>query len=433
MLLDHLDPAYAVTPCGHGEEALALAGRRPFDAVVLDLRLPDLHGLAVLEHLGDLLPDVPVLIITADRDPQVVIEALRKGAADYILKPFAPLALAVRLQKAIERHDLLNERLGLQRELSREFGDRRFVGASAVARQLRRQSQAAAVSDRPILIVGESGTGKELLAREIHRMRFGEDGAAPFVAVNCGALPEGLAEAELFGVDRGAYSGAERTRVGFFEAANRGTCFLDEAGELSPTTQAKLLRVLDQKAVRRVGATRERPVATRVIAASNRDLWTLVTTGAFRDDLYYRLAVLQLSVPPLRERPDDIPLLTAHLLQRIASRLGRRGLRLGKRAIAALQAYAWPGNVRELSNVLERAVILSSGQDTLSSLEAAIVEVLPRSPRQGASAASLEEAVAQFEIGYIEEVLHSTGGNVSAAARILGIHRTTLYRKLGMA
>jgi DNA-binding NtrC family response regulator len=338
--------------------AAALASGR-FAAVVTDLRLPGKDGHAVLAAAHETDPELPVIVMTAYGTVEDAVGAMKQGAFDFIAKPVDPDHLVLLLRRAMERRALVEENLLLREEFAERLGFPRIVGESQAMVDLGRQVQKVAPTDATVLLQGESGTGKELIARALHHL--GPRRAAPFVAINCAAIPETLLESELFGHEKGAFTGAAATKKGRIELAEGGTLFLDEIGELGAAVQAKLLRFLQERTFERVGGNRTLSVRVRVVAATNRDLGREVAHRRFREDLFFRLAVVVLEVPPLRERPGDLPALARHFLERYRRELGREGLRLGDGALDAIRSHPWPGNVRELQNAVERAAILAEG------------------------------------------------------------------------
>ncbi|MEX2048329.1 MAG: sigma-54 dependent transcriptional regulator [Gemmatimonadota bacterium] len=405
---------YRVTGYGNGSQALeALARGLDADLVITDLRMPGIGGEQLLAELRTRRPEVNVVVITAFGSIESAIGMVKAGAYDYLTKPFGSDELLLTVQRAMEESRLRREVSRLARG---EGGVPGMVGASRAMREVTGLIARVAPSPLPVLVTGESGTGKELVARAIHRA----SGLDAFVAVNCAALPDDLLESELFGHERGAFSGAVKDKPGLFEAADGGVLFLDEIGDLPLPLQPKLLRALESGEIRRVGSTSTRIVKTRVIAATNKDLEALVREGQFREDLFWRLNVLSIHVPALRERPADIALLVEHFAG---------GLTVSPEAMARLTAHPWPGNVRELRNVLERAITLRPGTAiALEDLPAAIAtrerdELL-------VSGAQQDVPLRDVERSYILMVLERTGGNKSRAAEILGLDRKTLYRKL---
>jgi two-component system response regulator AtoC len=360
LLLILRDEGYDVVVAEDGENGLRLALADPPDLVLCDIRMPRMGGLDFVERYQEAGGTGLVIMMSAYGTLDTAVEAMQRGAYDYISKPFNADEVLLTLRKAEEREQLRREVARLRKEVGRPAGFDGVVGASAAMREV--QDLAARVAPYPstVLLTGESGSGKEAIARAIHRTSPRAERA--FVAVNCGAIPENLLESELFGHEKGAFTGADRAREGLFEEAEGGTLFLDEIGELSSPLQVKLLRVLQERSIRRLGGTGERPVDVRVLAATSRDLVDEVRGGRFRDDLFYRINVVQIHLPPLRARPEDIPLLADHFLRRHAERLGLQADPLPKSLIPVLAAYSWPGNVRELENVVERALILSGGR-----------------------------------------------------------------------
>jgi DNA-binding NtrC family response regulator len=429
---DALEEAgYAVTECADGAAALAALEREPFDIVLTDVRLPRVGGLELFRHARRLLPDAGVILMTAFADADDAVEVMREGAKDYLQKPFEIEELLLRLGRV--RDELAFRRRQAEGPASSSAPGAIIRGDSAPIRLLLDRVAAAAASDVPVLITGETGTGKDLCARAIHE---GSGRAAkPFVVVNCAAIPEPLFESELFGHEKGAFTGAERRRVGRFEAASGGTLFLDEVGELTPGNQARLLRALETSSFEPVGSNRTVKVDVRVIAATNRDLPGELSRGTFRRDLFYRLNVIDLRTPPLRERRSDIPILVAAFLGEIAARQGRPVPELEATAVAALSAHDYPGNVRELHHALERAVALARGRPiTVDHLPPDMAPALA-APDAGAAAGAgelgpLGEAVDRFEQAYIQRALAQTGGHRARAAALLGISRKSLWERL---
>ncbi len=351
---------FAVEEASDGRRAIEAIDRTRYLAVVTDLKLPGADGHEVLVAAREVDPNVPVILMTAYGTIQDAVGAMRAGAFDFLAKPVDPDHLVLLVRRAVERRALLEENLALKSEFAEQLGFPRIIGESAALVDLSRQIQKVAPTEATVLLLGESGTGKELFARAIHHVSPRRD--APFVAINCAAIPETLLENELFGHEKGAYTGAAATKLGRVELADRGTLFLDEIGELGPKVQAKLLRVLEDRCFERVGGNRTISVHLRVVAATNRDLRQAASEGSFRNDLYFRLAVVTLTAPPLREREGDIPLLAAHFLDTCRRQLRRSSLSFSEASIQAMREYRWPGNVRELENSVERAVILAEGE-----------------------------------------------------------------------
>jgi DNA-binding NtrC family response regulator len=413
-----------------GSEALDRLQRSDVDAVLTDVRLGGMSGIELCRRLREARPDLPAIVMTGHADMDVAISAIRAGAYDFISKPVHMESLVLALHRAIHHHHLTSE---VKRLRAGGVGTppRGIIGESAELRRVLQLVEQVAESDATVLITGESGTGKELIARALHE-RSARAHAA-FVAVNCAAIPGNLLESELFGHVKGAFTDAARTRPGLFVQASEGTLFLDEIGEMPLETQPKLLRALQERRVRPVGSDEEVAIDVRVIAATNRDLQAEVTAGKFRADLYYRINVVRVDVPPLRQRPGDTLALAQHFLRRHAERHGKQLVGISPAATRRLLDYSWPGNVRELENCIERAVTLSRGSMIdLEDLPDAIRHhsAPPRAPAPSETAApelvSLEEA----ERRYIQRVLAACTGNKSRAARVLGIDRRSLYRRL---
>ncbi len=421
----------------NGREALEQLDEVAPDLVLSDIRMPAISGIDVLEAIRKRDPHIPVILMTAQASLQSTVRAVNEGAFYYLQKPFNNEELVALCRRATETRRLKTENTALKREIRRrehtEAG--RPIGKVRSFLDLLRLAETVAPTDSTVLITGESGTGKEVIARHIHKLSERDGG--PFVSINCGALPENLLESELFGHTRGSFTGAVKDKDGLMVAARGGTFFLDEVAEMSPGLQVKFLRALQEREVVPVGATEAVKTDVRIIAATNRDLDREIRAGSFRSDLYYRLNVISMHIPPLRERMDDIPLLAEHFLNRLNTtrRNGRGPVRLTDEGLAALQVYDWPGNVRELENALERAVILSPG-DEIS------IDSLPGNVRKPDAGPLVSDRLPPnptlelIERAYILWVLESEGGNKAKAAETLGIDPSTLYRKLnryGMA
>jgi len=433
---------YRVVEAADGDIALSRIRAEEVDAVLLDLKMPGRDGLEVLGELGPLLSDLPVIVITAFAGSSAAIEAMRRGAYDYLSKPFDLDEVLLTLKRALRQRSLAFE----VRELRARAVDERpddpadavadaepeLIGQSNAMREAFKTIGLAAATDAPVLIAGESGTGKELVAAALHRHSARSTG--PFIRVNCGALPEGLVESELFGHERGAFTGADRLKPGRFERAAGGSIFLDEVGELPLPAQAKILRVLQQKEFERVGGTETLRTDARVISATHRDLAKEVAAGRFREDLFYRLNVVRIVIPPLRDRPEDIPLLADHILRRVERRHGWGELSLSAEALEAIRERPWPGNVRQLENALARAAISSRGRvilpEHLDADESAGAEAVTESGDPGAAQLPLRALLALVERREIRRVLLACGGNRTKTAERLGISRRQLFDKI---
>ncbi|HEX6775099.1 MAG TPA: sigma-54 dependent transcriptional regulator, partial [Methylomirabilota bacterium] len=351
---------YDVSSATGGETAIEMLHRDSVDVVITDLRMPKVDGLQVLRAAKEISPDTTVIMITAVASTESAVEAMKLGAYDYITKPFKLDEVNLIVRNALERKRLRDENLYLRRQLETQHRFENIIGKSSRITEVFDTIRKIADSPSTAMITGESGTGKELVARAIHFNSFRRD--KPFVSVNCGAIPEGLMESELFGHVRGAFTGAVSNKVGLFSAAEAGTLFLDEITEIPPLLQVKLLRAIQLREIRRVGDTKDIKTDVRLIAASNRDLEGAVEEGVLREDLFYRLNVIPIQLPPLRDRREDIPLLVAHFLQRFGKELGKDVRGVAPEAMAVLERYHWPGNIRELENVLERAIVLGAGE-----------------------------------------------------------------------
>jgi DNA-binding NtrC family response regulator len=414
---------YGVTTCMTGAAAVALGREEQFDVVVVDIRLPDLDGLAVLRAFQETSPDAAVIVATAFGTVETAIQAIKAGAYDYIPKPFKLDEVRIVVRRALERKHLLQENRRYRRELQGKYRLENVVGASGPMLEIFKTVARVAPTRSMVLIQGESGTGKELIARTIHYNSDRAQGA--FVAVDCGALPETLLESELFGHERGAFTGATALKRGLFEVARGGTCFLDEIGDMSPAVQSRLLRVLQEHEIKRVGGTEPIKVDVRVIAATNQHLETLVKAHTFREDLFYRLSVVTITLPPLRERPDDIPLLAEYFLRKFSHEAGKRVERIAPEAMALLTAYAWPGNVREIEHIIERAVVLTQNPTLLPPDLPPELQAAPEGkPAPDAQVLPLREV----ERRHLLFALERAKGNRKRAAEWLGVTRRTLYR-----
>ena len=414
---------HQVTTCAAGAAAIAAGRAEPFDVIVTDIRLPDVDGLTVLRTFQEISPDAAVIVTTAFGTVETAIHAIKAGAYDYIPKPFKLDEVRIVVGRALERKRLLGENLRYRRELRGKYRLENVVGASGPMLEIFKTVARVAPTRSTVLIEGESGTGKELIARTIH---YNSDRAQDaFVTVDCGALPETLLESELFGHERGAFTGATALKRGLFEVARGGTCFLDEIGDMSSAVQSRLLRVLQEHEIKRVGGTEPIKVDVRVIAATNKHLETLVKAHTFREDLFYRLSVVTITLPPLRERPDDIPLLAEFFLRKFSHEAERRVERIAPDAMALLTGYSWPGNVREIEHIIERAVVLTQNPTLLPQDLPPELQAAPGGkPATDAQVLPLRE----IERRHLLFALDRAKGNRKRAAEWLGVTRRTLYR-----
>jgi two-component system response regulator AtoC len=413
---------YTVERCPEGTSALARIQAERWSILIVDLKMPGIDGLKVLEEAKKLQPDLAVVMMTAYATVDTAVAAMKAGAYDYLVKPFDPEELSLMMQKIVAQQTLVRENVVLRQALKQEYRFRDLLSKSPAMQAVFELARTAARSNSTILVLGESGSGKEVLARAIHAESPRAEG--PFVAVSCAALTESLLESELFGHEKGAFTGAIARRKGKFEAADGGTLFLDEVGDVGPKLQLDLLRVLEDRKFHRVGGNEPIQVDVRIVAATNRNLQKAVQDGKFRDDLFYRLNVIPIVIPPLRQRREDIPLLVENFVERLAAEMKKRLDGVSADAMNALVAHDWPGNVRELRNVLERGAVVATGP-IIQLAELGLPSKGEAPPKPGALA-SLEE----IEKRHVAAVLAHTGGNVSQAARILGIDRVTLYNKM---
>jgi DNA-binding NtrC family response regulator len=422
-----LDDDFEVIDVPDGPAALEVVRSTHVDLVLLDIRLPGMEGIEVLERMKALDEGLEIILVTAVKTVRTAVAAMKLGAFDYVTKPFDEDELLVLVRRALDKRTLEREVVYLRGELERHHDFDQLVGQTPEMQKIYRMVAQVARTNTTVLITGESGTGKELLARAIHHQSPRRD--QPFVAVNPAAIPETLIESELFGHEKGSFTGAFQRKLGKFELAQGGTLFLDEIATLRSELQAKLLRVLQEREIERVGGTRAIKIDVRIIAATNADVPAAVRAGTFREDLFYRLNVVHVGVPPLRSRTDDIPLLVDHFVRRYVQESGKRIEGLTPDALELLRGYRWPGNVRELQNVIERAVVLTDGptigvDDLPLELSLGVASALPE------ELLPLNEASDRFEQQLVLRMLDRARGNVSEAARLLGLHRNSLKAKL---
>ena len=419
---------YRVVTACHGDAALTRIDEVPIDVVLCDVRMPGVDGFELLPQIARRLPGAPIVMMSAYGSPDLAVEAMKRGAYDYLAKPFQPSEVLLTLRKAIERERLQRANQQLQRDVTRAIGDRPIVAASAVMIDLLELLERTAAYKTSALLTGESGTGKEVLARAIHSQSPRRN--EPFIAVNCGAIPEHLLESQLFGHAKGAFTGADRARRGLFGDADGGTVFLDEIGELPLALQVKLLRVLQEEEVLPVGESKPVPIDIRLISATSMDLESAIQDGRFREDLYYRVNVMHLEIPALRDRREDIPLLCDHFLAHFRESLGKQVRGIADDALERLVSYEWPGNVRELQNVIERAIILvDDDRLQVSHLPNSITDVAASNRIGGTNPLAMKRARRAFEIDLIKRALRETNGNRTHAAKHLEIsHRALLYK-----
>jgi DNA-binding NtrC family response regulator len=414
------EDGYQVGLAESGNKAIDMARNDPWEVILLDLKMPGMNGLETLKKLKEVRPDAEILMMTAYATVDTAVQAMKEGAFDYLVKPFDPDEVEMLIQKIVAHRDLVLENILLRKKLEETYQFDEIIGKSDVMQEVFELITRVAPTDSTVLITGESGTGKELIARAIH----GNSNRCymPFIAVSCGALPDSLLESELFGYEKGAFTGAEHTKKGRFEMAHKGTLFLDEIGDISLKTQVDLLRVLQQKEVQRLGGEDVVEVDVRIIAATNRDLSMAIRENRFREDLYYRLNVITVKIPPLRERKEDIPLLADAFLRKYCLEMNKEERRIGSSALKLLMDYDWPGNVRELENIIERALVIGQA-DEISP------DDLPFSSKELGPEA-FPKSLKMMEKIHIQRILEATGWNITRAARDLGIDRQTLYNKI---
>ena len=421
---------YEVDAASDGQTGIDQAREKRYDLVLTDLKLPSMDGLQVLSELKEIDPETSVILMTAYGTIETAVQAMRLGAYDFLTKPFDTDHLSVLIKRALENRRLMAENTLLREELANSLGPKEIIGTSNKIKESIELMQKVARSDTTVLLLGESGTGKELFARAVHRLSLRNNG--PFVTLNCAAIPHELLENELFGSEKGAYTGSIARKMGKFEIANGGSIFLDEVGDLNIALQAKLLRVLQEKTFERLGGTKEITVDVRVIAATNFDLKEAIAKKSFREDLYYRLSVFPISIAPLRERHEDISLLADYFIEKYCREMNKKQKKLSRDTINLLEKYHWPGNARELENTIERAIILCAGKTiTPEHLAIRLPSAAEIRLREGAGLKEVGSyAQAEAEKGLIKRVLGQTNGNKRKAAEILKVDYTTLFEKL---
>ena len=420
---------YATEAVGDAKSAFALIEREPIDLVITDMRMPEMDGRALLHAVKRANPDIPVIMITAYTSVRDAVELVKEGAFDYVSKPFETDEILQTIARALKLSDVVQDNKRLRDELGRRYDFESLIGTSAAFRRVIELVTKVCNSRATVLLTGESGTGKELVARAIHFNSERRD--KPFIAVNCAAIPEGLLESELFGHIKGAFTGAIANRIGRFKLADNGTIFLDEIGDMPTSIQAKILRVLQERSFEPLGSTRTEQVDVRVIAATHKDLRASSANGGFREDLYYRLNVFPIKLPPLRERRDDIGPLAMHFLQKLASETGKRIVNFTPQAIQTMTEYAWPGNIRELMNCVERAVIVAHGTSVdASDLPTYLFESSAHVVEQKLANSDLDSDLAAFERERILQALDEAKGIQIRAAERLGISERSLWYRL---
>ena len=414
------EDGYHVVKAENGRKALERLPERDWNLAMVDLKMPGMDGIELMEEIRKVRPDATVIIMTAYATVDTAVKAMKHGAYDYIVKPFNPEDLSLTIRKIIEHQNLVRENLYLRKELTKQYRLHDMISKSHRMLEIFDLARTVAKSSSTVLVQGESGTGKELLSRAIHMESPRKD--SPFLSVSCAALTETLLESELFGHEKGAFTGADTVRSGKIELARDGTLFLDEIGDISPKLQMDLLRVIEQREFRRVGGTEVIPIRSRIIAATNRDLRKAISEGTFREDLYYRLNVISISIPPLRDRKEDIPLLVNHFLDTFNIEMGKSVAGVSEAALRLLMGYDWPGNARELRNVIERAMVVTKGK--------MIVETDLMLSARGDNGEVRGKSLEEMERRHIRRILLENRWNVSSTAQQLGIDRVTLYNKI---
>ena len=414
------EDGYEVGLASSGEEAIVQAKQKNWEVILLDLKMPGMDGLVALKKLKEVNPEAEILMMTAYATVDTAVQAMKEGAFDYLVKPFDPDEVEMQIKKIIQHKDLVLENILLRKTLEEKFHYDEIIGKSDAMQEIFGMISRVAPTDSTVLITGESGTGKELIAQAIHANS--QRSYMPFIAISCGALPDALLESELFGYEKGAFTGATHAKRGRFEMADGGTLFLDEIGDISLKTQVGLLRVLQQKEISRLGSEQTTKVDVRIMAATNRDLKQAIQEKRFREDLYYRLNVISIHIPPLRERTVDIPLLVETFIRKCCAEMNKEEKKVAPSALKLLLEYDWPGNVRELENVIERALVIGQAREILP-------DDLPFS-RRPLRPTELPKSLKLVEKIHIERILKENDWNISKAARELEIDRQTLYNKM---
>ncbi|EFK09224.1 sigma-54 interaction domain protein [delta proteobacterium NaphS2] len=415
-----MEDGYGVALAADGKTAVAMVEGSQYDVILLDLKMPGMDGLETMRCIKEISPDSEILMMTAYASVDTAVQAMKEGAFDYLVKPFDPDEVELQIKKIVAHREMRFENIMLRKKLEEQYQYDEIIGKSAVMQEIFDLIDRVAPSESTVLITGESGTGKELIAQALH----GNSSRCfmPFVAINCGSLPESLLESELFGYEKGAFTGADHARRGRFEMAQGGTIFLDEIGDISLKTQVDLLRVLQQREISRLGSESAIEVDVRILAATNRDLKAAIKKGDFREDLFYRLNVITIHVPPLRERKEDIPLLAKAFVKQQCVEMNKEMVKISPGAMRQLMDYHWPGNVRELENIVERALVIGSGKEI-------VIGDLPFSHGDG-DASDLPKSLKAVEKAHILRILEQTNWNISKAAREMDIDRQTLYNKM---
>ncbi|MGC8684942.1 MAG: sigma-54-dependent transcriptional regulator [bacterium] len=418
-----LEDGYDVISLESGRKALEALKTSNCDLMLVDLKMPEMDGLELMREVKKIMPELPIIIMTAYATVDTAVRAIKEGAYDYLMKPFDPEEMSITIKKIIKQKMLEQENIYLKKELAKQFQFHQLYSKNKKMQEIFELIKTVAKTDVTVLIHGETGTGKELIARAIHAESLRKD--KPFIPVSCASLTETLLESELFGHEKGAFTGASTMRKGMFEMADKGTIFLDEIGDISPKLQMDLLRVLETKEIVRIGSSLPISVDVRIIAATNKDLRKGIENGSFREDLYYRLNVITIEIPPLRERPEDIPLLVEHIIERVNIETGKSVKKISEDAMALLMQYKWPGNIRELKNVIERSVVLA--KDNIITVNE-IGPCVGRAIREADAPKDL--TLESIEKHHIAKVLKDNNWNITTSAQILGIDRTTLYNKI---